>query len=82
MENKKKSTIQIKIIAEEHPDGWVAYPLGIEGVVIGDGNTKEEAINDLLSAIKFHMETFGEQTLGIFEDPIISASVEEVTVPV
>jgi len=25
---------QIKIIVEKHPDGYVAYPLGIKGIVI------------------------------------------------
>jgi hypothetical protein len=28
----------IKIIVEKHSDGYVAYPLGIEGVAIGEGN--------------------------------------------
>ena len=27
----------IKIIVEKHPDGYVAYPLGIQGVVVGEG---------------------------------------------
>ena len=25
---------QIKIIVEKHPDGYVAYPLGVHGVVV------------------------------------------------
>ena len=50
----------IKIIVEKHPDGYVAYPLGIQGVVVGEGDTYEEALNDVRSAILFHVETFGE----------------------
>jgi len=34
---------QYKIIVEKHPDGYVAYPLVIKGVVVGQGNTYEEA---------------------------------------
>ncbi len=26
---------QVKVIVEKHPDGYVAYPLGLKGVVIG-----------------------------------------------
>ena len=50
---------QIKIIVEEHADGYVAYPLGLKGVVVGDGDTYEEALTDVKSAIEFHVETFG-----------------------
>jgi predicted RNase H-like HicB family nuclease len=53
----------IKIIVEKHSDGYVAYPLGIQGVVVGEGDTYEEALNDVRSAILFHIETFGESVL-------------------
>ena len=49
---------QLKIIVEKHPDGYVAYPLGLKGVVVGEGDTYEEALEDVKSAIKFHIETF------------------------
>ncbi|HBK25086.1 MAG: type II toxin-antitoxin system HicB family antitoxin [Microcoleus sp.] len=49
----------IKIIVEKHSDGYVAYPLGIKGVVVGEGNTYEEALTDVKSALQFHIETFG-----------------------
>jgi hypothetical protein len=35
---------QLKIIVERHPDGYVAYPLGLKGVVVGDGSTYDEAL--------------------------------------
>ncbi len=50
---------QIKIIVEKHPDGYVAYPLGLNGVVVGEGETYEQALADVCSAIAFHVETFG-----------------------
>ncbi len=51
---------QFKVVVEKHPDGYVAYPLGLKGVVVGDGNSRDEALNNVKSAIKFHIETFGK----------------------
>ena len=34
---------QFRIIIEKHSDGYLAYPLGIKGAVIGQGDTYEEA---------------------------------------
>ncbi len=52
---------QVKIIIEKHADGYVAYPVGIRGVVVGEGDTYEEALRDVQSALKFHAESFGAQ---------------------
>ncbi len=51
---------QYKLIVEKHSDGYVAYPLGIKGTVIGQGDTYEKALADVKSAIRFHIETFGK----------------------
>ncbi len=48
------------IIVEKHLEGYVAYPIGVKGIVVGEGDTREEAIADVKSAIRFHIETFGE----------------------
>jgi predicted RNase H-like HicB family nuclease len=45
----------IKVIVEKHADGYVAYPLGLKGIVVGEGDTYEEALADVRSAIQFHM---------------------------
>lgn len=29
---------RIKVIVEKHPDGYIAYPLGLKGVVVGEGD--------------------------------------------
>lgn len=50
---------QVKIIIEKHEDGYVAYPVGIRGVVVGEGDTYEAALRDVQSALKFHVESFG-----------------------
>ncbi len=56
---------QFKVIAEKHTDGYVAYPLEPKGVVIGQGNTYEETLVDVKSAIVFHIATFGSD---VFEN--------------
>ncbi len=54
----------IKIIVEKHADGYVAYPLGgLKGIVVGEGDTYEEALADVKSAIQFHIESFGADVL-------------------
>ena len=50
-----------KIIIEKHEDGFVAYPLGLKGVIVGEGDSYEDALADVKSAISFHIETFGEE---------------------
>ncbi len=72
---------QIKIIVEKHPDGYVAYPLGLKGVVVAEGDTYEEALADVKSAIQFHIETFGKEVLNA-ETPILEAFVAEAGVAV
>ena len=53
----------LKIVVEQHEDGYVAYPVGIRGVVVGQGDTYEEALDDVKSAIAFHADTFGKDVL-------------------
>ena len=72
---------QFKIIVEKYPDGYVAYPLGLKGVVVGEGDTYEEALSDVKSAIRFHIETFGEEVFDM-EHPVIEAFVAEAGVDV
>ena len=70
---------QVKIVVEKHPDGYVAYPLGIRGVVVGEGDTYEEALADVKSAIRFHVETFGPAVLEM-EPQLLDAFVAEAGV--
>ncbi len=53
------SSRTIKIIVEKHSDGNVAFPLGLKGVVVAEGDSFDEAVRDVQSAIRFHVETFG-----------------------
>lgn len=70
-----------KVIVEKHIDGYIAYPFGLKGVVVGQGNTYEEALNDVKSAIAFHIETFGEEVIE-GEAPVLEAFVAEAGVAV
>ncbi len=70
---------QVKIIVEKHVDGYVAYPLGVKGVVVGEGNTYDEALADVKSALAFHIETFGSAVLES-EGPVLEAFVAEAGV--
>jgi len=71
--------VNIKIVVEKHSDGYIAYPLGIEGVVVGQGDSYEEAVADLKSAIRFHVESFGPDVLKQ-DEPVLEAFVGEATV--
>jgi hypothetical protein len=53
----------VKIVVEKHADGYVAYPLGLKGVIVGQGDTDQAALSDCQSAIRFHIETFGPQII-------------------
>ena len=70
---------RIKIIVEKHPDGYVAYPLGVKGVVVGQGESYQAALDDVRSAIAFHVETFGPEALVDGESPVVEAFVAEAS---
>ncbi len=69
----------VKIIVEKHADGYVAYPVGVDGVVVGQGDSFEAALRDVQSALRFHVESFGPQVLQP-ETPALDAFVAETTV--
>ena len=71
MRRKRK----FKVIIERHKDGYVGYPIGLNGVVVGQGDTYEEALADTRSAIRFHIESFDA---GAFDAGAFDADHEEV----
>ena len=68
-----------KVIVEKHIDGYVAYTLGLKVVVIGQGDTYEESVADVTSAIRFYIETFGKEELEV-EEPALDVFVTEVNI--
>ena len=71
----------LKIIVEKHTDGYVAYPVGLKGTVVGEGDTFDEAVADISSAIKFHIETFGAEEFET-EEPVLDVFIAEAGVAV
>jgi predicted RNase H-like HicB family nuclease len=71
----------IKIVVEQHPKGFLAYPLGLNGIVVGEGDTFEEALADVTSAIRFHIETFGDEVFDA-ESPVLEAYLTETRVAI
>jgi len=71
----------IKVVIEKHSDGYVAYPLGLKGVIVGEGDTYEEALADVKSAIRFHLETFGEDALDA-DSRVLEAYLTDTAVAV
>jgi predicted RNase H-like HicB family nuclease len=68
------------VIVEKHSGGYVAYPLGLKGAVVGQGDTYDEALADVRSAIQFHLDTFGPEVFE--EDDVLEAFVAESGVSV
>lgn len=60
-------------------DGFVAYPLGLKGAVVGQGDTFDEALADVKSAVRFHIETFGKEAFEE-ESEVIEAFITDAHV--
>jgi predicted RNase H-like HicB family nuclease len=71
----------LKIVVEKHRDGYVAYPLGLKGVVVGEGDSYEAALADVKSAIAFHIRTFGREAFDD-ESVVVDAFIAEAEVAV
>ena len=72
---------EFKIVIEKYPNTYVAYPLGLKGVVVGEGDSYEAALSDVKSAIQFHIETFGIKAVES-DSPVLAAYIAEKGVDV
>jgi hypothetical protein len=68
-----------KIIVEKHADGYVAYPLGMKGVVVGEGETYEAALGGNKEAQSFKFKKLGKVVMNA-ESPVLEAFVAEAEV--
>jgi predicted RNase H-like HicB family nuclease len=68
---------KLKFVVEKHRDGYVAYPLGLKGAVVGEGDSYESALADARSAAAFHIESFGEAFDD--QDDVMEASITEAS---
>jgi predicted RNase H-like HicB family nuclease len=71
----------LKIVVEKHADGYVAYPLGLKSVIVGEGDTYEEAVADAASATRFHIDTFGAEDFET-DSPVLEAFITETGIDV
>jgi predicted RNase H-like HicB family nuclease len=69
---------KLKFVVERHPDGYVAYPLGLKGAVVGQGDSYESALADAKSAAVFHIESFGKEAFDE-QDDVMEAFVPEAS---
>ena len=67
----------VKIIVEKHPAGYVAYPVGIRGSVVGQGDSYEAALADARRAVAFHVEPFGSEVLDDDASPVLEVFIAE-----
>ena len=51
--------------------------MGLKGIVVGEGDTYEDVLADVKSAIQFHLETLGLDTFENYS-PVLEAFVDEV----
>jgi predicted RNase H-like HicB family nuclease len=70
-----------RFIVERHSDDYLAYPLGLKGVVVGQGDSFEAALHDAESALQAHIEAFGAEALDD-ENKVDAAYVAEADVNV
>jgi len=76
-----ESRTRIKVVIERGEDAYVAYPLGMRGVVVGQGETYDEALADVTSAIQAHIKQFGPDVI-VGDDPALEAFIAEAEVAI
>jgi predicted RNase H-like HicB family nuclease len=55
--------------------------LGLKGVVVGEGDSYEEALSDVKSAVRFHVESFGKSVFEV-ESTVLEAFIAETAVAI
>ena len=60
---------------------FVGYPVGLKGVIVAEGDTYDEAVANVQSAIQFHIETFGLEALDN-DDTVIQVFLADMAIPV
>ncbi|HXM44111.1 MAG TPA: hypothetical protein VN924_22940 [Bryobacteraceae bacterium] len=73
---------KIKIVIERHEAGYVAYPLGLrDGVsIVGEGDTYDDALADVTSAIRFTLENAPDEPIFSDDGSVLEAFIAEAEV--
>lgn len=80
---------EVQIFIEQYKDGYTGSVKGIDGVVVGQGDSEQAALLDTVSALKFHLETLNSTASHTDEDDksalvsrlekLISGAIKEVS---
>lgn len=65
MKISPKNRTEVRIIISKEKDGYTGTVHGIDGVVVGQGASEEEALRETVSGLKFHLETFERQKMPL-----------------
>jgi predicted RNase H-like HicB family nuclease len=79
-QDRRSGLHSFKIVVEKNEDGFVSYPLGFSRCIVGQGDTADEAIADVQSAIRFHIDSFGKDAFAD-DSPLLHAYVTEASLP-
>jgi predicted RNase H-like HicB family nuclease len=69
-------TKQFKVVVEKYSDGYVAYPLGVKGVVVAEGKSYESVLAQIKIALQSHVSTYGRDVIETYP-PVVDAFVAE-----
>lgn len=64
----------MKVIIEQRADGYVAYPLGLNGLVSGQGDTSSSAVAEMNAILRVRVQEFGPEILD--EASVLDAVIE------
>jgi hypothetical protein len=70
---------QIKVIVEKHYRWLCCLPIGLKDVVVAQGDSYQEVLDEIKSAINFHIETFGKEIFDS-KDVVIEVFVVETSI--
>ncbi len=52
-------------LLEERESGWMAYPVGLKEIAIGEGSNPTEALDSAKQELERHIQRVGKNVFGI-----------------
>jgi predicted RNase H-like HicB family nuclease len=68
----------VKVLVEKQAQGYIAYPVGLQGVVTGTGHTYEDALEDVTSSIRAYIEANGPDSFDVVPE-VVEIAIPEST---
>ncbi|VAX21418.1 hypothetical protein MNBD_NITROSPINAE04-1874 [hydrothermal vent metagenome] len=67
----------VNIVVEQHGDNiFIAYPVGVDAVIVGQGETEETAADDAVNALEYHQNVFGHDGMKYLPIEVTLTEVE------